>query len=214
VLPGRFLAVLESSGMIVPLGNWALLKAVEDLESWHRSGCAPVRVGVNVSAQQLKQREFLRGLLGLAERLAPLTGFGLDIEITETTLLQDLDGTSAKLTELRKAGIRVALDDFGTGYSSLGLLSKLPVDGLKIDRSFVRGLPEDAASVTLVVSIVELASAFSLITVAEGVETAAQLAALRALRCSHSQGFLHSAAVPARELAQMLAPRAARAAAF
>ena len=204
MLPARFLAVLESSGMIVPLGNWALLKAVEDLESWRQLGCAPMRVGVNVSAQQLKQREFLHGLLGLAERLAPFAGFGLDIEITETTLLQDLEGTSAKLSELRKAGIRVALDDFGTGYSSLGLLSKLPVDVLKIDRSFVRGLPEDAASVTLVASIVELASAFDLITVAEGVETAAQVAALRALRCSHSQGFLHSAAVPASEFAQML----------
>jgi len=210
LLPGRFLTVLESSGMIVPLGNWALLKAVEDLESWRQADCGPMRVGVNVSAQQLKQREFLHGLLGLAERLAPLTGFGLDIEITETTLLQDLEGTSEKLRELRKAGIRVALDDFGTGYSSLGLLSKLPVDVLKIDRSFVRGLPEDAASVTLVASIVELASAFDLITVAEGVETAEQLAALRALRCSHSQGFLHSAAVPTRELAQMIAPRECR----
>jgi len=204
VLPGRFLGVLESSGMIVPLGNWALLKAVEDLESWRRAGCSPMRVGVNVSAQQLRQREFLHGLLGLAERLAPLAGFGLDIEITETTLLQDLEGTSEKLRELRKAGIRVALDDFGTGYSSLGLLSKLPVDVLKIDRSFVLGLPEDVASVTLVASVIELASAFDLITVAEGVETVEQLAGLRALRCSHSQGFLHSAAVPAHELAQML----------
>jgi diguanylate cyclase (GGDEF)-like protein len=205
MLPGRFLEVLESSGMIVPLGNWALLKAVEDLESWCQGGGAAMRVGVNVSAQQLKQREFLRGLLGLAERLGPLTGCGLDIEITETTLLQDLEGTSVKLRELRKAGIRVALDDFGTGYSSLGLLSKLPVDVLKIDRSFVQGLPEDVASVTLVASIIELASAFDLVTVAEGVETVEQLAGLRALRCSHSQGFLHSAAVPARELAQMLA---------
>ena len=204
VLPGRFLPVLESSGMIVPLGNWTLLKVVEDLESWRRAGCTPIRVAVNVSAQQLKQREFLHGLLGLAERLTPVAGFGLDIEITETTLLQDLEGTSEKLRELRKAGIRVALDDFGTGYSSLALLSKLPVDVLKIDRSFVTGLPEDAASVTLVVSIVELASAFDLITVAEGVETAEQLAALRALRCSHAQGFLHSAAVPAQEIAQML----------
>ena len=207
VLPGRFLPVLESSGLIVPLGNWALLTAVEDLERWHRSGCGPMRVGVNVSAQQLKQREFVHGLLGLADRLAPLAGLGLDIEITETTLLQDLEGTSAKLRELRKAGIRVALDDFGTGYSSLGLLSKLPVDVLKIDRSFVIGLPEDAASVTLVASIVELASAFDLITVAEGVETPEQLAGLRALRCSHSQGFIHSAAVPAEELEQMLAAR-------
>jgi EAL domain-containing protein (putative c-di-GMP-specific phosphodiesterase class I) len=208
VLPGRFLPVLESSGLIVPLGSWVLLKAMEDLEGWREAGCGPMRVAVNVSAQQLKQREFVHGLLCVAERLAPLAGFGLDIEITETTLLQDLEGTSAKLRELRKAGIRVALDDFGTGYSALGLLSKLPVDVLKIDRSFVSGLPEDAASVTLVASMVELASAFDLVTVAEGVETEEQLAALRALRCSHSQGFLHSAAMPSQELVQMLTRRA------
>jgi diguanylate cyclase (GGDEF)-like protein len=207
VLPGRFLPILESSGMIVPVGNWTLLKAVEDLEGWFRAGYRPFRVAVNVSAVQLRQREFVHGLLGLAERLAPLAGFGLDIEITETTLLQDLEGTSRKLRDLRQAGIRIALDDFGTGYSSLGLLSKLPVDVLKIDRSFVSGLPDDQASVTLVASIVELASAFDLVTVAEGVETAAQLAALRALRCRQSQGFFHSAAVPASELEQMLTRR-------
>jgi diguanylate cyclase (GGDEF)-like protein len=218
LLPGRFLPALESSGLIVPLGNWALLKAVEDLEGWREAGCGPMRVAVNVSAQQLRQGEFLHGLLRLAERLAPLEGFGLDIEITETTLLQDLEGTSEKLHELRKAGIRVALDDFGTGYSSLCLLSKLPVDVLKIDRSFVSGLPADAASVTLVTSIVELASAFGLVTVAEGVETKAQLAALHALRCSHWQGFLRSAAVPAQELERMLprwdSARRARASGF
>jgi diguanylate cyclase (GGDEF)-like protein len=207
VLPGRFLPILESSGMIVPVGNWTLLKAVEDLEGWCRAGYRPMRVAVNVSAVQLKQREFVHGLLGLAERLAPLTGFGLDIEITETTLLQDLEGTSRKLSELRQAGIRIALDDFGTGYSSLGLLSKLPVDVLKIDRSFVAGLPDDPASVTLVASIVELASAFDLVTVAEGVETAAQLAALRGLRCRQSQGFFHSVPVPATELEKMLTRR-------
>ena len=216
--PGRFLAVLESSGMMVPVGNWTLLRAVEDLAGWRRAGCRPVRVAVNVSALQLKQPEFVHGLLVLAERLAPLAGFGLDIEITETTLLQDLEGTSRKLRELRQAGIRIALDDFGTGYSSLALLSKLPVDLLKIDRSFVTGLPDDPASVTLVSSIVELASAFDLITVAEGVETEAQLAALRALRCSHAQGFLHGHPVPASELEQTLirglGPRRAVARAF
>jgi diguanylate cyclase len=204
LLPGRFLSVLEASGMMVPVGNWTLLKAVEDLEGWCRAGYSPMRVAVNVSALQLKQREFVPGLLALAERVAPLAGFGLDIEITETTLLQDLEGASRKLRALRQAGIRVALDDFGTGYSSLALLSKLPVDVLKIDRSFVTGLPDDPASVTLVSSIVELASAFDLITVAEGVETEAQLAALRALRCSHSQGFLHARPVPASELELLL----------
>jgi diguanylate cyclase (GGDEF)-like protein len=212
-LPGRFLPILEATGMIVPVGSWTLLKALEDLEGWFRAGYRPMRVAVNVSAVQLRQREFVHGLLVLAERLAPLSGFGLDIEITETTLLQDLEGTSHKLRELRRAGIRIALDDFGTGYSSLALLSKLPVDVLKIDRSFVAGLPDDQASVTLVASIVELASAFDLITVAEGVETAAQLAALRALRCRQSQGFFHSVPVPASELEQMLTRRSGAAAA-
>ena len=207
VLPGRFLPILEATGMIVPVGSWTLLKALEDLEGWFRAGYRPMRVAVNVSAVQLKQREFVHGLLGLARRLAPLAGFGLDIEITETTLLQDLEGTSRKLRELRQAGIRIALDDFGTGFSSLGLLSKLPVDVLKIDRSFVAGLPDDQASVTLVASIVELASAFDLVTVAEGVETAEQLAALRALRCRQSQGFFHSVPVPASELERMLTRR-------
>jgi diguanylate cyclase (GGDEF)-like protein len=212
VLPGRFLPLLEATGMIVPVGSWTLLKALEDLEGWFRAGYRPMRVAVNVSAVQLRQREFVHGLLVLAERLAPLAGFGLDIEITETTLLQDLEGTSRKLRELRQAGIRIALDDFGTGYSSLALLSKLPVDVLKIDRSFVAGLPDDQASVTLVASIVELASAFDLITVAEGVETAEQLAALRALRCRQSQGFFHSVPVPASELEQMLTRRSGAAA--
>ena len=106
--------------------------------------------------------------------------------------------------------MRVAIDDFGTGYSSLGLLSKLPVDLLKIDRTFISGLPEDQANGTLVSSIIGLASAFNLITVAEGVETEEQLELLRKLKCNHSQGFLHSRAVPAEQLEQMLARQARR----
>jgi len=112
-----------------------------------------------------------------------------DLEITETGLLNDVEGASRKLRELRAAGMRVAIDDFGTGYSSLGLLSKLPVDLLKIDRTFIGGLPSDAASVTLVSSMIGLAAAFGLIAVADGVETAEQLALLRELKCQHSQGI-------------------------
>jgi PAS domain S-box-containing protein/diguanylate cyclase (GGDEF)-like protein len=213
VLPARFLAVLEASGMIVAVGDWVLQKAVEDCQLWRRLRLTPVRVAVNVSAQQIRRRTFVDQFLTASARCTA-DGFGLDVELTETGLLHDVDGASRKLRELRASGMRIAIDDFGTGYSSLGLLSKLPVDLLKIDRSFISGLPDDPASVTLVSSIVGLASAFQLTAVAEGVETLQQFELLRRLRCNHSQGYLHSVPVAAREIEQMLVPsqRAARAA--
>ena len=203
VLPGRFLQVLEASGMIVAVGDWVLQQAVEDCQLWRRLRLPPVRVAVNVSAQQIRRRTFVEQFLAAATRCTA-EGFGLDVELTETGLLHDVDGASRKLRELRASGMRIAIDDFGTGYSSLGLLSKLPVDLLKIDRSFISGLPDDPASVALVSSIVGLASAFQLTTVAEGVETLQQFELLRRLRCSHSQGYLHSVPVAARDLEQLL----------
>lgn len=206
-LPGRFLPVLESSGMIVAVGDWVLRKAAEDCKRWIRMGLGPIRIAVNVSAQQIRRRTFVDNCLAAAA-VCTAGGYGLDLEITETGLLHDVEGASRKLRELRTAGMRVAIDDFGTGYSSLGLLSKLPVDLLKIDRTFISGLPEDPASGTLVSSIIGLASAFNLIAVAEGVETEDQLELLRKLKCNHSQGFLHSRPVPAEQLEQMLARQA------
>jgi diguanylate cyclase (GGDEF)-like protein/PAS domain S-box-containing protein len=208
-LPGRFLPVLESSGMIVAVGDWVLRKAAEDCKRWTRMGLGPLRIAVNVSAQQIRRRTFVDNCLAAASACT-VGGYGLDLEITETGLLHDVEGASRKLRELRTAGMRVAIDDFGTGYSSLGLLSKLPVDLLKIDRTFISGLPEDPASGTLVSSIIGLASAFNLIAIAEGVETEEQLALLRKLKCNHSQGFLHSRAVPAEQLEQMLARQVRR----
>ncbi len=203
VLPGQFLPVLESSGMIVAVGEWVLRQAAEDCLRWSRSGIAQLRVAVNVSAQQIRRRTFAAHVLAAAKPCLD-EGCGIDLEITETGLLHDVEGASRKLRELRAAGLRVALDDFGTGYSSLGLLSKLPVDLVKIDRSFITGLPEDKASVTLVSSVIGLASAFGLRVVAEGVETAGQLEMLRKLRCDHSQGYLHSRPVPADQLEKLL----------
>jgi EAL domain-containing protein (putative c-di-GMP-specific phosphodiesterase class I) len=160
---------------------------------------------VNVSPLQVRRAAFVDQVLQLAGTLPQeCPGFGIDIEITETVLLQDLAGTSNKLRQLRAAGIRIALDDFGTGYSSLGLLSHLPVDILKIDRSFIAGLPEDRASRTLAGTIVSLASAFGLISVGEGVETPEQLALLQSLQCDFSQGFLYSPPLPAQEFERML----------
>ena len=201
--PYRFLPVLESSGMIVAVGDWVVRQAMKDCRRWSALGVGPIRVAVNVAAQQVRRRNFVDNFLDAAAGCGG-DGYGLDLEITETGLLHDVDGASRKLRELRSAGMRIAIDDFGTGYSSLGLLSKLPVDLLKIDRSFISGLPADRASVTLVSSIIGLASAFNLAAVAEGVETTEQLDLLRALKCNHSQGYLHSRPIPAGELEQLL----------
>ncbi len=205
VTPAGFLHVLESSGLIVPVGQWVLERVLRDCASWQALGRAPTRVAVNVSALQLRRRDFVPRVLELLGR-APLAdaGFRIDLEITETALLQDPEGTSRRLRELRAAGVRIALDDFGTGYSSLGLLSKLPVDSLKIDRSFITGLPGDAASVSLTSSIIGLALALGLVTVAEGVETQAQLELLKVMRCDQSQGYLHGRPVDAQQMAALL----------
>lgn len=203
VYPGEFMGVLESSGMIVVVGEWVVRQAAEDCLRWRRAGCAPLRVAVNVSPQQVRRRTFVERVFAAA-RPCLTEGCGMDLEITETGLLHDVAGASRKLGELREAGLRVALDDFGTGYSSLGLLSRLPVDVVKIDRSFIAGLPEDRASVTLVSSVIGLVSAFGLKVVAEGVETEAQLGMLRKFGCDQSQGYFHSRPVPAEQFERLL----------
>ena len=206
VLPGRFLPVLESSGMIIPVGQWVVQRALEDCDRWRALGLRSVRVAVNVSPLQFRGRALVDFILGLLNDWPhDPHRFGIDLEITETALLQDIDGACRQLRELRAAGIRIALDDFGTGYSSLGLLSRLPVDQLKIDRSFVKGLLDDHTSMVLTRTIIGLASAFGLQTVAEGVETAEQLKLLRLLNCDMSQGYLHCPPVPAAQIAQLLA---------
>ena len=198
--PSHFLPVLESSGLIVAVGELAFLQVAEDCERWGKLGLPAFRVAVNVSGIQLRRKSFVPKVLEAARRIAASRARGLDLEITESTLLQDLEGTSRKLRELRAAGIRVALDDFGTGYSALGLLSKLPVDLVKIDRSFVEGLPQDPPSKLLVESIIRLASGLGLLTVAEGIESQAQYEALREMNCNLWQGYLHGPAVSREEL--------------
>jgi diguanylate cyclase (GGDEF)-like protein len=206
VLPGGFLPVLESSGLIIPVGKWVVQRAMQDCDRWRRLGLRPVRVAVNVSAVQFRGRAFVDFMLEqIKDWPRDLCGFGIDLEITETALLQDIDAAGRQIRELRAAGIRMALDDFGTGYSSLGLLSKLPVDLLKIDRTFIQGLPGDHNGVALTRAIIGLASAFGLLTVAEGVETAEQHKMLRLLNCDQSQGYFHCPPVPVQEIDQLLA---------
>ena len=191
VAPAEFMPVLESTQLIVEVGDWVMQQAIADLRRWD-SADLPVRIAINISPWELKRRDFADRLLDHL-RSAPTDGrSGLDIEITESALLQDPDDVLNKLSLLRSAGVGVALDDFGTGYSSLSRLSLLPVDTLKIDRSFVTELPAKDTAMTIVSTIITLARAFSLTTVAEGVETTEQLQALRILGCHQSQGYIHS----------------------
>jgi diguanylate cyclase (GGDEF)-like protein/PAS domain S-box-containing protein len=205
VAPERFLPVLESSGLINPVGNWVLQRAIEDGIRWQALGIGPVRIAVNVSALQIRRRAFVDYCLEQLSRWrVRVGGYGIDLEVSEAALLQDVGGTSSKLSDLRAAGVRVALDNFGIGYSSLGLLSRLPVDLIKIDRSLIQGLPHDRVSGSLVTSIMGLASAFGLVTVAVGVSQPDQLKMLANLKCDEWQGYLCSPPVAIGEIERIL----------
>jgi EAL domain-containing protein (putative c-di-GMP-specific phosphodiesterase class I) len=201
VAPSQFIPLLEQSGAIVDVGEWVFFQAARDLRAWKASGLATARVAVNVSPLQLRRRDFVdRVLAAVAPPGAGAERAALDIEITESMLMHDLDLSIRKLSQLREAGLGVAIDDFGTGYSSLRLLAKLPVDTLKIDRSFVQGIAETPNVATLVSTVVSLARAFNMKTVAEGVETPEQLQKLRLVKCDQAQGYLFSRPVAASDV--------------
>ena len=199
VPPSVFVPLLERSGAMVDVGEWVLQQAVRDMQSWNAQGVESVRVAVNVSPLQLRRRDFVETVLSRSRGLTPGAA-GLDIEITESMLMHDIELSIRKLWQLREAGIGVAIDDFGTGYSSLKLLSRLPVDTLKIDRSFIQGIADTPNVMTLVATIVSLARAFDMHTVAEGVETAEQLTMLRVINCDQAQGFYLGRPTPASEV--------------
>jgi diguanylate cyclase (GGDEF)-like protein len=204
IAPAEFMPILESTGMIVSVGEWALRQAAEDCRRWQAAGLSPVHVAVNCSPLQLRRPGFTEQVLQIAAGWTG-DGWGLDLEITESLLIDPDSSEVLKLRALRSAGVRVAIDDFGTGYSSLSRLSDLPVDTLKIDRSFIGGLPGDRACSRLVPTVISLARAFDLTTVAEGVETRAQFNFLERAGCMESQGFLHAQPMPAAALESLLA---------
>jgi diguanylate cyclase (GGDEF)-like protein len=203
VSPADFLPILESTGMIIAVGEWALAQAARDCQRWKAAGLRPVRVAVNCSPLQLRRSGFAQQVLDALEGW-DFDGWGIDVEITESLLIDPESPEVDKLRMLREAGVRVAIDDFGTGYSSLSRLAALPIDTLKIDRSFIMGLPEDRAAARLVPTIIALARAFDLITVAEGVETSEQLAFLARAGCDQSQGYLHARPLPATAMGALL----------
>jgi diguanylate cyclase (GGDEF)-like protein len=204
VPPSLFVPLLERSGAIVDVGEWVLHQAVRDIRSWIAAGLTVVRVAVNVSPLQLRRRDFADRVLASIEH-SDKQSCGVDLEITESMLMQDLELSIRKLAQLREAGIGIAIDDFGTGYSSLRLLARLPVDTLKVDRSFIQSIADTPNVMTLVATIISLARAFNMHTVAEGVETAEQLRILRAVNCDQAQGYLFGRPTPASDVPAAIA---------
>ncbi|MEO8062339.1 MAG: EAL domain-containing protein [Pseudomonadota bacterium] len=203
VMPGAFLSLIESSGLIVPLGDWILRQAAADLRRWQGNGLSPGRVAVNISPVQLRRRSFADHLLDLVGEWRS-DDIGIDIEITEGVLIDDVSSAVSQLRVLRRSGIRVAIDDFGTGYSSLSRLAELPVDMLKIDRCFVSQLTTSGTGRTVAETIIALGRAFNMTTVAEGVETPEQLEMLAQMGCDQSQGYLHGRPLGSADIEPML----------
>jgi diguanylate cyclase (GGDEF)-like protein/PAS domain S-box-containing protein len=199
IAPHRFISVAEETGLIAPLGEWVLEAACRQARAWHTAGYPPIKVAINLSAGQfLRQGELVRSL----NRILSLTGADpawLELEITESLLLSNVEEHVATLQKLGKLGIPLAVDDFGTGYSSLSYLKQLPIDVLKIDRGFVRDLESDPDDAAIVSAIMALARSLNLKVVAEGVESLGQLDALRQLGCDYYQGFLFSKPLSAED---------------
>jgi diguanylate cyclase len=188
VSPAKFIPMLEESGLIIEVGAWVMRQAILDRTLWLERGLNAPRVAVNVSTLQLRRDDFVRTLTHILRHSG--SDPGLDIEVTESLLMQDVQENLEKLTSIRELGVRIALDDFGTGFSSLSYLARLPVHTLKIDRSFISVMLDDPSAMTLVSTIISLARALKLETVAEGVELEEQAKILRLLQCDQMQGFL------------------------
>ncbi len=202
VQPSRFISVLEETGMILEVGKWALIESARVFQKWRTEGIAAKRIAVNVSAIQLRQRDFVDFVRQIFNDYGPENG--IDIEITESMVMQDIERSADILRALRDAGAKIAMDDFGTGYSSLSYLARLPIDALKIDRSFISTITERQDDVEIASAIISMAQSLGLITIAEGVETQPQCDLLRALGCHQIQGYLVSRPLPEEEILKML----------
>ena len=205
--PMEFIPLAEETGLIVPIGEWVLREACRQYAAWRREGIDLPHIAVNVSARQFKQKEFVKniGSITRAEGIAPHC---LELEITESLLIDSISGVEEMLHELRRMGIALGLDDFGTGYSSLAYLRRFPIKTVKIDRSFVSDLGTSADAGAIATAIIAMAHALDKQVVAEGVETKNQAALLARMKCDHIQGYHYSRPLPPTEFAQFFAEAA------
>lgn len=199
ILPARFISIAEESGLIVSIGQWVLRTACQQANAWHRKGLPGLRLAVNISAAELRRREFMDGVVAtLAE-----TGFDprcLELELTETFLMQDSKATRIVLDALKALGVQIALDDFGTGYSSLSYMRRFPIDTLKVDRSFVGNITTDVDDASVVRAVINMGRSLHMRVVAEGVETFEQLQFLEQHSCAEAQGYHFSHPLSAQNL--------------
>ncbi|MCY1173610.1 putative signaling protein [compost metagenome] len=203
VPPDQFIPLAEQNGSIISIGEWVLDQACRQLREWHDLGFDGLRMAVNLSAVQLRHSALPRVVSNLLQkhRLPPRS---LELEVTETTLMEDIGAAAQHLNSLRRAGAQIAIDDFGTGYSSLSYLNRLPLDKIKIDRSFVQDLQQNDDDATIVRAIIQLGKSLGMQVIAEGVETAEQEAYIIAQGCHEGQGYHYSKPLPARELTAFL----------
>ncbi len=203
ISPGQFIGIAEETGLIGPIGQWMMRESCRQVRAWHVKGLPKVRVSVNISPRQLNQLDLVT-LIGQTLKETGLDARYLELELTESLLLQDKQSTVKTLQALKALGIRLAIDDFGTGYSSLGYLKRFPIDTLKIDQTFVRDLTSSADARAIVKAIVGMAQALKLKVIAEGVETEDQIVSLREEGCDECQGFAYSRPIPADEIADLM----------
>jgi diguanylate cyclase (GGDEF)-like protein/PAS domain S-box-containing protein len=201
--PADFIPLAEQTGLIIPVGDWVLRQACQQLAAWDRDGGPSLSIAVNLSSNQLAQKD-LAETVGAAIFDAGISPDRLCLEITESSLMADTEAAGEQLADLHRLGVQLAVDDFGTGYSSLLYLRRFPVQQLKVDRTFVSGLEQSIEDSAIVRAVIELAHALGLEAVAEGVETAEQLAILREMGCDRGQGYLWSKPLPAAEVRRLL----------
>ena len=208
VLPGAFIPTAEETGLILPIGEWALRAACMQARAWQEAGCPRLRIAVNISGKQLNGAD----IVGVVRRTLAETNCDprlLGLEITESAVMADPREAIRVIRALHELGLEVTIDDFGTGYSSMAYLKRFALDRLKIDATFIRGTPEDKDDVAIVQATIALARQFRLRVTAEGVETAAQRAFLEAHDCDAIQGYLISAPLPGQDISAMLCPATA-----
>lgn len=203
ISPGTFIRVAENTGLIHQLGEQVLTLATEQALQWSSKGITGLRIAVNVSTLQLKQQEFVERVRKITERCRD-SGNSIELEITETSLMENAEFMEEVLSRLAEIGLEVAVDDFGTGYSSLSYLKRLPIDLLKIDQSFVRDLPSNINDTAICRAIIAMAHSLNLRVLAEGVETEEQMQFLRKENCDEMQGFLYSKPISADEISEMI----------
>ncbi|MHB0985065.1 MAG: putative bifunctional diguanylate cyclase/phosphodiesterase [Sulfuricella sp.] len=203
ITPLEFIPLAEETGLILSIGEFVLRTTCKQAMQWKRAGLPPLRIAVNISARQIEQDGFCDYISQLLHEYQ-LDGSMLELEITESTLLNDGEHIIEKLQMIASRGIKIALDDFGTGYSSLSYIQKFPIDTLKIDQSFMRGIPGNSSNASIVSAVCAMAQGLKLNLIAEGVETPGQLQFLRTLKCSEAQGFLFSKPLPGDEITGLL----------